>query len=143
MFSARHKPGNRILLLFVVGLVSVLLFSGCGESPEKTSDPTTEPISEPATQLTDQEIIYFPVMKRIPETSLLESFEGKLVVKDGFIRAVELETGESVLVIWPPGFSLDISHHTAQIQNDKGQLVAQVGDNVILGDGGPDYECWI
>lgn len=88
----------------------------------------------------DDEVLYFPVERSLNKYSLLMAWQGKLIIEDGYIKCVDQYSGESRIVIWPPGYSLDLAHHSVQIMN-KDKFVAQVGDNVILGDfGGQDYD---
>ncbi len=148
----RNKSGHWLFTLFFIAcILAALLLSGCITKP--TANPqqtdgvfyTTVQTSGPAdiSQQTEK-VYFFPVQKSNPlpgSASSLEFFKGRLIADDGYIRIVEFRTGESRLVIWPHGYSLDIAHHTPQILDDKGRLVAQVGDNVILDGGyGIDYD---
>jgi hypothetical protein len=70
---------------------------------------------------------------------------GKLVVGEG--NCLRLEGGPAEhLPIWPPGYSLNARGGEMRILDDKGQVVARVGDRVIAvggetteGGGGPSY----
>jgi hypothetical protein len=56
------------------------------------------------------------------------------VVAEGCIRINSI-VGESYLPIWPYGFSLQIKDNVIQILDGTGLVVAQVGDNLLVGGG--------
>jgi hypothetical protein len=63
-----------------------------------------------------------------------ESIAGKLVAYD-YHRCVHLQTewGSGVAsLLWPPDWSLQASEDTVAILDGKGQVVAQLGDDVLL-----------
>ena len=82
-----------------------------------------------------QPVPYFPVQKDVPQELMLALLPGTLVMdKDGYLR-VNVTEDLQALVIWPHGYSLKIEGKEIQIINDKGQIVAKVGDTVKLGGG--------
>ena len=82
-----------------------------------------------------QPVPYFPVQKDVPQELMLAILPGTLVMdKDGYLR-VNVTNDLHALVIWPYGYSLKIEDEEFQIINDKGQIVAKVGDTVKLGGG--------
>jgi len=82
-----------------------------------------------------QPVPYFPVQKDVPQELMLALLPGTLVVdKDGYLR-VNVTKDLQALAIWPYGYSLKIEGEEFQIINDKGQIVAKVGDTVKLGGG--------
>ena len=82
-----------------------------------------------------QPVPYFPVQKDVPQMLYLVLLPGTLVMdKDGYLR-VNVDKDTQALVIWPYGYSLKVEGKEIQIINDKGQIVAKVGDTVKLGGG--------
>jgi hypothetical protein len=132
-YSEHTKSRYKIFTLFFMACIfTIFLSSSCAaesaDNPQKTGG-----------------VYYFPVQRSGPQpgpaVSSMLLLQGKLVMDDGYISAVDLRTGERQVVIWPYGYSLDISHQTAQIMDGKGRLVAQVGDNVQGSSGyGIDFD---
>ena len=82
-----------------------------------------------------QPVPYFPVQKNVPQIMYLMLLHGTLVMdKDGYLR-VNVTKDLPALVIWPYGYLLKIEGKEIQVINDKGQIVAKVGDTVTLGGG--------
>ena len=78
---------------------------------------------------------YFPVQKEVQTTMMLVLLPGKLVIdNNGYIR-VDMINESDPLIIWPYGYSLQIEGKDIWIINDKGQVIAKVGDAVELGGG--------
>ena len=149
-FVGLRKTWYRTFLLFCLSPMFIApLLCSCATNPASNSNHDNgvvfSPVQSSATNPVsnskpDEQVIFFPVQKSVPVVHFMDVFEGKLVINDGYIRAVNLHTGESVLVIWPHGYSLDISHHPVRIMDEKSQVVAQVGDNVKMGSGGSDID---
>jgi hypothetical protein len=65
---------------------------------------------------------------------MLADLRGELVVADGCVRINSID-GDSYLPIWPFGFSLQVKDNSIQILDATGLVVAQVGDNLLVGGG--------
>jgi hypothetical protein len=122
-----NKPSSQTFSFFLLVGILITLFSvSCATNPGIILPQSTPKQSEP--------VNYFPVQRGDHGISLLMSFEGKLIVEDGYIRAKSLFPSENVLVIWPKGYSLVISDQMTEILNNKGKAVAKVGDNIEMTD---------
>lgn len=61
---------------------------------------------------------------------------GRLVLENKCIRVDrETSTNTSYLLIWPPDFNFSIENDTIKILNENGELVASIGDKVIISGG--------
>ena len=60
---------------------------------------------------------------------------GILALDDGYLRLEYQGTGDSDLLIWPPGFSIHIQGNTIHVLNKNGNEVARVGDKIKAGGG--------
>ena len=75
---------------------------------------------------------YFPVLKE-PESIYPESLAmGRLSIIDNCLR---LKPGESLLLIWPYGYTLAINGGEISVVDNKGHIVARVGDSIKVGGG--------
>jgi hypothetical protein len=79
------------------------------------------------------DIPFFTAQKPAREQMLAE-LKGELVLENGCLRVID-ENNTSWLLIWPYGFSLRVDGEELQIINDKGQVVAHVGDYIYFGGG--------
>lgn len=77
---------------------------------------------------------FFPVQKE-GLAQMLISEQGKLVLDNDCLRLKPI-IGDSYLLIWPYGYSLQIEGKMMQIINEEGKTVARVGDVIKVG-GGP------
>jgi hypothetical protein len=61
---------------------------------------------------------------------------GILVLVDNCIRVDrETSTNASYLLIWPPDFNYSIENDTVKILNEDGEIVASLGNKVIISGG--------
>jgi hypothetical protein len=114
-FLLRKFP---ILLLSISAVISFLMFAGCINS-ESTS------IKTPC----------FPVQKEVQKNTLDGLFEGELVLDNGYLRSLDIITGNDPLILWPYGYSIETNGNQIQILNDKDQPVAAIGDYIKVGGG--------
>jgi hypothetical protein len=114
------------LIIFVTMMLFLPIYtSGCNPSFKTTEANTT---TDSTTEIV-QQIPYFPMQKEMPLEFMLVSLTGKLVNDKGYLRVAD------ALIIWPYGYSLEVSGAELWIISDKGQTVAKVGDIVKLGGG--------
>ena len=78
-------------------------------------------------------ISFFTVWEPVREQMLAE-LQGKLVLENGCLRIID-DYNTSYLIIWPYGFSLRRDGEEIQIINDRGQIVAHVGDYIYVSGG--------
>jgi hypothetical protein len=107
--------------LFVVPLLAItLLLGGC------SGNPAEPPLTNP----------YFPVLKE-PETTYPDALaEGTLVLEDNCLRLKPHSLiGESSLLIWPYGYTLNINGDEIHVVDNKDQVVASLGDSIKVGGG--------
>jgi hypothetical protein len=115
------QSGRCKRLLLIVSIL-VIIFASILSCSNNSADKT-------------QPVPYFPVQKNVPQIMYLMLLHGTLVMdKDGYLR-VNVTKDLPALVIWPYGYSLKIEGKEIQVINDKGQIVAKVGDTVTLGGG--------
>lgn len=103
------KLAHLAITLFTVLLV------GCG--------PTAQNVPQ----------IHFVQQKEIPNVYMEADLRGKLVLVKGCLR---LQNAVSdYLIVWPWGFSLRVDGEIIEILDSNGQMVTQVGDNLMLSGG--------
>jgi hypothetical protein len=118
-----------IFLLSVPAFMALIILAGCTNS-----------------EITSIEVPYFPVQKEVPRVLMGGLYEGKLVLENRLLLSRDLFPGdESVLIIWPFGYTMEIDGNQIKILNEKGQPAAAVGDNIRMGGGGvsPDWETYV
>ncbi len=121
--------------LFLILLFAVLL-AACGNvqntpvgqvTPRPQPSATTIPTPVP----TD---IFFPQAQEPAADHMLALLVGKLILVDGCPHAQVID-GSSILLFWPYNYSIDRSANPAQIRDDRGRVVARIGDYVTMGGG--------
>ena len=65
----------------------------------------------------------------------MAQLEGYLRLHDRCLVVESVDAPEEYLVIWPPGFSLEGSGSGLSMLNGGRQVVAKLGDHVLLGGG--------
>jgi len=119
IFTSRIKIKQlRKIIYLVIAVVILILICGCSASHTSTTQKTP----------------YFPVQKEIPSEYMLALLSGKLVNEGGFLR-VNGDGNSSPLIIWPYGYSLEVSGDQIWVIDEKGQRLFAVGDTVKLGGG--------
>ena len=102
----------------LISILLVLVAAGCGGQDRVDSFPQHD--------------------ERIPPDSGREFFAGKLVLKEGCLRAVGRALGGpddqiSLLVIWPRSFTLSTEDGPVRVVDAVGRIAARVGDHVRFG----------
>jgi len=72
-----------------------------------------------------------PLVTEVMEAQLI----GDLLLVDGCLRVKDLYSGDSILPIWPPEFTLGAENDGIQVLDGDGQVVARVGEEVYMGGG--------
>lgn len=67
-----------------------------------------------------------------PQYSLNSSAAGLLVIEDDLVR-LKTREGDSLLAIWPSGYSLEFEGQEYKVYNDRNQLVAGAGSKKYYG----------
>ncbi|NIK61083.1 hypothetical protein [Kribbella shirazensis] len=70
-----------------------------------------------------------------PAKSLAARLEGDLVVDEAANCLVVRKAGRHIDVAWPPGFSVAVRDGSIVLIDSSGQMVAELGDTVVLGGG--------
>jgi hypothetical protein len=83
---------------------------------------------------TEWQTIYFP--RQAPTNVYLTALmEGTLILDSNGCLRVKVEQGDAPLVLWRYGFTLQVDGDRVEVQNDRGQAVARVGEPVRMGGG--------
>jgi len=72
-----------------------------------------------------------PLVTVVMEAQLI----GDLLLVDGCLRVKDIYSGDSILPIWPPEFTLRAEDDQLQVLDGDGQVVARVGEEVYMGGG--------
>lgn len=126
-----HPP-----LLAASLILATILLIGCRDDGERFSSLTPEPpaIDERGTT------VYFPRQAQDTEEFMQADNRGPLILDDnGCLRMIPSDGGDAHIVIWPPsGITVAIvDDEVALVSEETGDLIAHVGDWIMLGGGGP------
>jgi hypothetical protein len=125
----------QLLLLMGILLLILVIIVGCNSNSIVTT--TTEVTSTtvlPSSTETPRTVSYFPVQNKNPGVYIIVKLEGKLDIdNNGYIRI-----GED-MIIWPYGYSYKVEGGETFILDERGNLAAQVGENVMLGGYSSNY----
>jgi len=120
----------------VLCLVFALILAGCGVSVRRGPPAPTPGIIVDTVTLAQGDIIAFPkqppAKQREAMTALLI---GKLVLRDGCLRADPPNAGDSHLLIWPPEFTLVVRGQAIEVLDDRKEVVGRVGEYIYMGGG--------
>jgi hypothetical protein len=120
----------------LVLMVILLTLTACTSATDSTLQPSE--IRLPTPTSSTSETIFFPRQKKTEgERAVMEARTGgRLVLENKCIRVDrETSTNTSYLLIWPPDFNFSIENDTIKILNENGELVASIGDKVIISGG--------
>ncbi len=129
----------RILTLLLFGLA--ILLGGCASSPFMNI-PVASPVETAQVEnvwpptvsvnvtTSDGQPIYFPQVSYANQAEA--RYAGELVLRDGCLYLV------NDLILWPPGYHLEVADDTVQIVSDASGDVLQIGDDIISGGGVAD-----
>ena len=117
-------------------LALALILAGCGVSVRRGPPTPTPGLIVDTVTLAQGGSIAFPkqppAKERVAMTALLI---GKLVLRDGCLRADPPNAGDSHLLIWPPGFTLVTRGQAIEVLDDKKEVVGRVGEYISMGGG--------
>ena len=86
--------------------------------------------------------VSFPQLINTPTVFMDALVTGQLILTNGCLRVNDYY-GNSILLIWQPGFSTRTEQGTVQVVDGTGQSVASVGDYVEIGGGFDDDPTWM
>ncbi|MBC8054847.1 MAG: hypothetical protein H7Y13_17450 [Sphingobacteriaceae bacterium] len=110
------KQKNSVVILTIITVILLILF--IHPDNEQNLFKSSAPVSEP----------YFPTVKD-PQTETMEALlSGELKLAGKCLKI------EGNLIVWPYGFSV-VKGDTLAVINEKGKVVAKVGDTVKLSGG--------
>jgi hypothetical protein len=105
------------VVLCILLTVPIILVS-CNNSPTSSSPP------------------FFPVLKEPNPINFDLLAVGRLSLEDNCLRLKPLALfGESLLLIWPYGYTLKIEGKKIRVVDNNGIVVASVGDKIKVGGG--------
>ena len=117
-------------------MVAAVLLIGCRDDGEGFTSLTPEPPAIDERGVT----VYFPRQAQDTDDFMNADNRGPLVLDDdGCLRMIASDGGDAHIVIWPPsGIAVAIVEgEVALISEETGELIAHVGDWIMLGGGGP------
>lgn len=88
-----------------------------------------EPLYEIPFEVNPDPSVHFPQLRMRSGSFMEARMVGELVLKDGYLRI-----GES-LIIWQPDYFLNSNNGTIEILDRNGEVVARVGEEVVMGGG--------
>ncbi len=88
-----------------------------------------EPLREVPFQVNPNPSVHFPQLKMRSGTDMLALLVGELVLKDGY-----LYIGDTI-IIWQPDYFVHNNDGTIEILDREGEVVARVGEEVVMGGG--------
>lgn len=113
-----------------LALLAVSLFvTGCdGTAPTGATSGSPQP-SAAVTQVANLQVVFPQQAKADREQEGMEALlVGQLVLTAGCLRVNAPDPGISYLVIWPADYTLSTASGTGQILDERGQVIAQIGD---------------
>ncbi len=115
---------------FLIFTITCLMGTAC--TGQTASTPTDPPSL----------VSHFPQQINTPNAYMDALIRGRLVLANGCLRVNDAD-GNSILLIWRPGFSTRTEAETVQVIGPTGMVVAEVGDFVEVGGGGDSNPAWI
>ncbi len=113
-------------------LPCLVLVAACDTGPAAKGADDPEPtVSSTASSIALR--VFFPRQKAWVNSYLMALWRGELILDgEGCLRV----RGDGSLVpVWPPGFGVEVSGEEVRILNERGRVVARVGDEVEIGGG--------
>jgi hypothetical protein len=92
--------------------------------------------------LTPSSVAHFPQQMNTPNAYMEALIKGELVLVNGCLRVNDIE-GDSILLIWRPGFSARMEQGVVQVVDSTRQVAASVGDFVAVSGGFDDDPTWM
>ena len=125
-------------------VVTGIVIAGCGtESSGQKSE--SEPTAGNATPSGSESLyvssreggVFFAAQRprEGPRMMMTALTQGELVVEKGCLRLRHEDRSRGDLPVWPPGWELSIEGREVRVLDDRGRVVAQVGDVVRMGGG--------
>jgi hypothetical protein len=127
--------------IYLVLLLSSLLqlFWQVGCIPATSSPASPQPSAAPVN--TPLPVPYFPIQKATLHNYFTDGTQGRLILENGYLRLQqwslfeESYTKETILPIWPYGYSLDTTGNRLQVKDARGQSIAIARDHIFIGGG--------
>ncbi len=85
--------------------------------------------------VTPDPTIQFPQLRTRSATFMAALLEGKLIVKDGYLRVSAGDSDRGALIIWQPDYFLNNNEGVVEILDRDGEVVARVGEEIRVGGG--------
>ena len=106
----------KMMIFSMITIFAVVAF-GCNDKSVANSTPSP----------------FFAQQKELPNVFMQADLTGKLVLVDGCLRLQNNDS--SYLIVWPWDFSLRADGAVIKILDGTGEIVAEVGDNLMIGGG--------
>lgn len=111
-------------LIGVVGVVTAL--ASC-------SDPTGAHWTSPSLEVVQAHGFLFLTQDLVPQDAMSALFEGTVVLDDA--GCIRLGGADDATVIWPHGFTAELTIEGVEIHDRSDQPVGRLGDHFSLGGG--------
>ena len=126
-----------IWVLFII--IMLLLATACQQKSaiDVTSFPTEILTPTPPIDLVTVSGVLFPRQNPvIGEREVMEAdLTGELILSEGCLRVKATNSESNYMLIWPPGFNLNLQNDEFEILDGNSQITARVGDRVQTGGG--------
>jgi hypothetical protein len=135
-FETGGKYGQLDSYYYQIAITSVDLLDW-SPPPAAANAEATSTAPAPAAGITPTPI-FFPVQldrySRQPYPADLA--KGRLTLEENYLcLSAFTDSGESALLVWPPGFSFKLDNQVVSILNKTGQTVARVGEKIQVSGG--------
>ena len=107
----------KMIIFSMITIFAVVTF-GCNDKSVANSTPVPP---------------FFAQQREIQNVYMEADLTGKLEIVDGCIRLQNEQS--SYLILWPRDFSLRTDRAVIKILDGTGEMVAEVGDNLMIGGG--------
>jgi hypothetical protein len=125
----------QLLLLMGILILILVLMVGCNSNStiSTTTGVTTTTVVSSSTEK-PRTVSYFPVQNKDPGVYIIVKLEGKLDIDiNGYLTIQQMK------IIWPYGYSYKVEGGDISILDERGNLAAKSGEEVILGGYSSNY----
>lgn len=104
--------------------------AGVALPPQVKVNIIYEPLREVPSPVTPIPGVHFPQLKMASGAYMIALMTGKLELKNSYLCV------EDTIIIWQPDYFLTDNYGATEVLDKAGQVVARVGDEVVMGGGG-------
>jgi hypothetical protein len=135
-FETGGRYGQLDAYYYQIAITSVDLLEW--SPPPAAANAAADTSIQESSAATSPTPIFFPVQldrySRQPYPTDLA--KGRLTLEENYLcLSAFMDSGESAVLVWPPGFSFKLDNQVVTILNQTGQTVARVGDKIQVNGG--------